>query len=195
MIVGVSGRTAAEWYAPKYANVQRRAATEGTMERFRVAADQSISPADAGAAYHQLVTAGRPTSPPERPVPRQFDATALPAPRIPTAERPEGVPLDSVVDQLFQWAVSPTGFTPAQQGALRELGAHPLMEPFSILARAPGLDPVGGRFALPFPDTAWIWALPIPSFRPVRDLARTRLGVAALLLSEGESGPRGDRAA
>ena len=62
----------------------------------------------------------------------------------------------------------------------------PLWTQYDLIARAPAVDILGGRFVMPFPDDALIFQMPILRFAATKELAYAGVSRAAYHLAVGE---------
>jgi hypothetical protein len=160
---------------PDFQRVQTRAAVVRSMEGYRLPADPSVSPMDAGEAMMALASvSGQPPSDLLRGPVRSYEA-----PIFPEDSAGEG---------------GPTGLQPGEWAAelmpraneldsetvrfLAERGSHPALAEISVLARARGLDEAGGLWVSPLPPDVAIWELPIPRYRGLRDAVYAHIGGA-----------------
>ena len=166
-----------------------RARLAATVLPFATPIDPAVTPTEAGEAYWRIETTLR-RVPATAHMPEHPAAPLNPLPvleRVDTlfvGERAEGW---LGPDELKLLERARRGFSPAESAWLRELSRHPVWADFAIIARAPALDAIGGRYRLPFPAEALDSDRRIVSFGATRALAYANGARAALLLSEGRS--------
>lgn len=152
-------------------------------------ADRSITPMQAGLAFNAL----------------QAKVEVRGFPMIEPAERPVAIwDTQIVTPDMFRTA-QPTvykgpssltileavskGFTPQEMRYLRDLAGSPVWKNFDLVARAPAVDFVGGRFRVPFAPDATHFELPTLRYKGTKDLAYAAVSRAAyhLAMSQRDS--------
>jgi len=78
------------------------------------------------------------------------------------------------------------GFSPGERAYLEALSASPLWRDFDLVARAPAVDVIGGRFRIPFGRDAFPEQRPIPSFKTSRELSYAAVARAAHYMAIGQ---------
>jgi hypothetical protein len=150
-------------------------------------ADPSITPMQAGIALNSLQ--------PVRTDVRGFETisrtarpeatwrTAVLAPDLFPTARPDhyvGPSSRSVLE------ASVKGFNPREMEYLRALATAPVWKEFDLVARAPAVDAIGGRFKVPFAPGARPEQRPLPSFKVSKELAYAAISRAAYHMALGE---------
>ena len=184
-VVGFKGENA--WGYGNFGNDAR--AKLALSEAYRPLAlpkDPSITPMQAGLAFNAL---------------QQKRESAV-FPIVELASRPEHswerVPMtdDMFVDAKMTFGFNgpasavilervSKGFTPKESAYLHVLATAPVWREFDLVARAPGVDIIGGSFKLPFPDNADLNRMPV-SYKATRELAYASVARAAYHLSVGQ---------
>jgi len=172
---------------PKLSGIRSKHQLTSVVRPYTVPRDSTITPREAGDAFYVITesqashdrTGGGPF--PERALPRRL--APLPELRdsalFPLARAWRGP------DDLRILELAVRGFSPAQRRWLEQFAAHPVWAEFSKVARARDMDDIGARFVLPFPADANVYAMPIPLFGGLKQLAYANTVRAALYLSEG----------
>lgn len=78
------------------------------------------------------------------------------------------------------------GVSPAELAFLKTVATAPLWQQFDLVARAPAVDILGGRFVLPFPENALASQLPLMRYAATKELAYAGVSRAAYHLAVGE---------
>ena len=151
-----------------------------------LSADRSITPMQAGLAFNALQekieVRGFPMNEPaERPIATW--ETQIVTPDMFRTAKPTVYKGPSSVTILE--AVS-KGFTPQEMAYLRELAGSPVWKHFDVVARAPAVDFVGGRFRVPFAPDATHFELPTLRYKGTRDLAYAAVSRAAYHMTMGQ---------
>lgn len=170
-----------------YENAQRRWRAEATTLTFAPPVDSSISPLEAGEAYHRISAMLRAV----RWTPASFERVGGPRIPLPSLDAEDAPFRDSrgragypSTDTLL--ARAQRGFTPAEAAWLQEVSDHPIWADHSVLARAPALDLWGARFEFPLPDSVAPYELPIVPLGALRDLHSANVARAALALGQND---------
>jgi hypothetical protein len=184
VLAGVFGPMLWSLSLPAFANTQEKLRLAGAARPWKVATDSTITPAAAGRAYAILMSRHAQEGPMLQPVPRRgpvpWDEN-LPEHLFPTA-RPKGY-LGPDNQQIL--LAARRGFTREELAYLGRV-AHADVWPYvSIVARAPALDALGGRYVTPFPPTANSYTLPIPHFANTKAIAYAASARAAWHLAQG----------
>ena len=168
-------------------NIAGKAAMVEPVRSLRLPTDPSITPMQAGIGLNELqpiqtaVRGFESISPVVQPV-ATWQRAAMAADLFPTA-RPhlyEGPSSRSVLE------ASVNGFSPREMEYLRTLATAPVWRQFDLVARAPAVDAVGGRFRTPFAPEARPEQVPLPGFRRARDLAYAAVSRAAYHMALGQ---------
>jgi hypothetical protein len=179
-----------DWLSRTLANNSMRATRTAAAERvrpFRVPADPSITPLQAGVALNALqpIRLKVPGFEAIEPGTRAVDTwrTVTLASDMFATARPDlyGGPSSRTVLEA-----SVKGFTPREMEYLRALAAAPIWRQFDLVARAPSVDVIGGQFRTPFGTEARPEQRPLPAFRDSRDLAYAAVARAAYYMAIGE---------
>ncbi len=157
------------------------------VRQFAVARDASITPMAAGVAFESLQPEPRPPGEFTRRVPQS--RAVLPW----QAQPPLGKTLFSGLQSSSWWgptsmgliAAVPKGFSAEERQVLRLIGTASVWRTFDLVASAPRVDMVGGRFVTPFSSGANYWNMPILRFAATKELAYAGVSRAAWHLSEG----------
>jgi hypothetical protein len=151
------------------------------LRRYELEPDGSVPTAEAGEALHALLSVA------QEPGERTLERAPV---RVYQQEWfPEDT--DSITGgEHGAWALDlfarvSRGLAPRERDYLNRVASHPAHAEFRRVALADSVDIIGARYALPFPDTATPFILPIPQFRGVRDAANAHIALAALELSQG----------
>ena len=168
-------------------NTTARMLATQPLRAFAVARDPSITPLQAGAALNALQY--------RRPMNVGFQAIA-PATHFRRPWRTNRIAEDMFVSARPDMTGAPSsamileaaakGFSPREQAYLRELAEAPIWHEFDIVARAPGVDVLGGQLRLPFDPDALPEMRPLPSFRDSKELAYAAVSRAAYYMSIGQ---------
>ena len=175
------GPILAEIAVPSFQPVQEAAGGAEALRRYQLAEDPTISADDAGAALQNLAFVGGPPSPDamERP-----PATTYERPWFPNPDYFPDPFSESVAADLLSRPLS--AFNPEEQAALRQAAEHPAQAEFDLLARAPLVDVVSGRWTLPFPDSTTFQDL-WPRFPELRTAGLARVAKAAVEVADGQT--------
>ncbi len=174
------GPILAEIAVPSFQPVQEAAGGAEALRRYRLAQDPAISSVDAGAALQNLAFVGGPPTP--EPMERR-PATAYEEPWFPDPDYFPDPFSESVAADLVSQPLA--SFSDEERAALMQAAAHPAQEEFELLARAPLVDIVGGRWRLPFPDSTTfqdLWT----RFPAIRTAGLARVAKATVELSQGQ---------
>lgn len=154
------------------------------------AVDSGISPDSAGRTLHALVTAlQRAPSRRSGRAPEQPRAPYVPFPSVYAEDAPfrdlpkSGTPLPDPAP-LFARALQ--GFSREERLWLQDVAEHPVWALHAVVARAPAVDILGGRFVLPFEADTDPFALTITSLTTNNTLVVANGLRASLLLANGE---------
>ena len=149
-------------------------------------ADRSITPMQAGLAFNafqaKVEVRGFPMiEPAERPV-APWDTQIMTPDMFRTAQPTvyKGPSSQSILE-----AVS-NGFTAQEMTYLRDLAGAPVWKNFDLVARAPAVDFVGGRFRVPFAPGATHFELPTLRYKGTKDLAYAAVSRAAYHMAMGQ---------
>ena len=154
---------------------------------FALPKDPSITPADAGRAFAELQ-------------PERSGGAAFRQQSVVHLERPWAPP-SALPGDLFRSA-RPTsfggpddrkileavanGFSPAEMAYLERLAHAPAWRAFDLVARAPAVDLIGGRFRLPFGPDATPDEMPLLNFAGTKELAYASVSRAAYHMAIGQ---------
>jgi hypothetical protein len=167
---------------PKFSSTQKRAGAAEALRRFRLPPDSRISPMEAGEALQALLSAGGGNPPgdwmkdPVRILEAEFYQEGV--------DNPTGIRPEKWAAELFPAVTE--GLPPEAEVFLREVAAHPGLEEFEVLARAPALDVLGARYRLPLPEEASAMSMPIPRLSPLRKGSYALVAKAAVQLMDGD---------
>jgi hypothetical protein len=159
LIANAAGRTIIEIATPELGSIERRYESTRALQRWQVPVDAAIAPLDAGIAFATMdhrrweqtgAFALRDKSP--LPTPPWADSA-------PPGLRIQGRAVTAIADP---WIDSVTRrLTPVELAWMREVTAYPGWDLMRTVARASRVDLIGGRFELPFPEEADVFAMPI----------------------------------
>ncbi|GMR13880.1 MAG: hypothetical protein BMS9Abin29_2105 [Gemmatimonadota bacterium] len=180
-ITGAVGPLLAEIAIPQFLSVQEMAGAIEPLRRYRLEADPSISPVQAGLAFNNLAFVGlvpeegRLELAPTRPYPEHWFPNPGSFPNI----FQEDVARDLMIR-------TDGGFDSDELAALRQAAAHPGQRELEILARAGEADLVSTRWQVPFPDTLSMFTMPLPHFTEIRYAALANVSRAAVEVIDGD---------
>ena len=184
-IVAVTGNRV--WvYASWNTNVRARIAQSAGARPLALPKDPSITPMQAGLAFNAL----------------QEKVEAKGFPMIEPAVRPEASWEHAIITPDMFRTAQPTvyhgpnsqaileavakGFTPKEMAYLKTLATAPVWKNFDLVARAPAVDFIGGRFKVPFGAGVTAPDLPIIRFKDVREIAYAATSRAAYHMALGQ---------
>jgi hypothetical protein len=176
------GPILAEIAVPSFLSVQEMAGAAEALRRYRLEPDASIDPAAAAAALQNLAFVG------SRPAPEAWEKGPARAYSERWFPEPDYFPdpfSETVASELIGRPLE--AFTADEQAALRRAALHPASVEFDVLARAPLIDVVSGRWVLPFPDTLTFHDLPWPRFPAFRTAGLAQVAKASVELSSGQA--------
>ena len=78
------------------------------------------------------------------------------------------------------------GFTPQEMAYLKTLATAPVWRNFDLVARAPAVDFIGGRFRVPFGADVTVYQLPMIRYKEIKELAYAALSRAAYHMAIGQ---------
>jgi hypothetical protein len=87
-------------------------------------------------------------------------------------------------DKILEAAAK--GLSAKELGYLKTVASAPLWAQYDLIARAPAVDMLGGRFQLPYPDQALIYNLQLMKYAATKELAYAGVSRAAYHLAVGE---------
>jgi hypothetical protein len=174
------GPILAEIAVPSFQPVQEAAGGAEALRRYQLEQDGAITAEQAGAALQNLAFVGGPASPEptERAPTTTYETGWFPEPDYFPDPFSQTVAFDLVSRPL-------SAFSDEEQAALRQAATHPAHAEFRLLARAPLVDVVGGRWRLPFPDSTSFQDL-WPRFPAFRTAGLAMVAKAAVELSDGQ---------
>jgi hypothetical protein len=180
-MTGAVGTMLAAIAVPSFDRAQARVAVAEVLRRYKLEADGSVTPTEAGEALHSLLSAteeaGNRTLQHE-PV-RVYQQEWFPE----DADSVMGGSSEEWALGLFEGVLQ--GLGPEERDYLARVAAHPAHAEFRTVALAGAVDLIGTRYVLPFPDTVTPFELPIPKFGGIGDGANAHVALAALELSRG----------
>jgi hypothetical protein len=92
---------------------------------------------------------------------------------------------DGPSNQIILEAVAKR-FSQSERAYLRALATSPGWRDFDLVARAPAVDIIGGRFRIPFGSDAFPEQRPLPSFKASREFAYAAVARAAHYMAVGQ---------
>ena len=179
-VTAAIGPILAEIAVPTFLSVQEMAGAAETLRRYRLDADETLTPSRAGAALQNIafVDGGDP-EPWERAPEVRYEHGWFPDPESFPDPFSETVARDLMTRPFGD-------FSAEEQAALRQAATHPAHTEFHVLARASLVDVVSGRWILPFPDTLSYQSLPWPRFAAFRTGGLAQVAKAAVEVAEGQ---------
>ncbi|MES2179947.1 MAG: hypothetical protein V4550_18950 [Gemmatimonadota bacterium] len=184
-LVGVLGERFGAYMQPRYTNTDERLNRADAMRRFALPKDPSIAPLQAGLAFNALQPADTRKS--------AFSLVELPSradafwrdeelePGLFPKARPtqvRGLPNPNLILGLV-----PAGFSKEEREFLERVATAPIWRTLDSVTRAPAVDMLGGRFRLPYPDSAHVFEMPLSKFAATKELAYASQVRAAYHLS------------
>ena len=183
-IVAVNGDDL--WRATIGRNTQSKVERAELMRPFALPFDPSITPGQAGRAFNALSPNLADVNFPSPPLASRPEATwsgaLFTSDMFPTS-RPYG--FNGPASGKILEAVA-HGFTPKEMEFLRTLSTASVWREFDLLARAPAVDFIGGRFVIPFTPGATIRQLPIPRFAATKEMSYAAVSRAAYHMAIGQ---------
>jgi len=186
-IVAVEGGTFARAvFQPSASMASRRKMVE-PLRALMLPRDPSITPMQAGATLNAILYT--PEKVPGYELIEPNSRAELPwhgaklAPDMFVTARPnlyEGPESRSILEAATR------GFSPREMEYLRTLATAPVWRDVDLVARAPVVDVIGGRFRIPFGPEARPEQLPLPTFRASRELAYASVSRAAYYMASGQ---------
>jgi hypothetical protein len=187
VLVLVQGDSLARMLYRSHDNTFTRVAAADRVRPFRLPADPSITPMQAGLALNRLQPS-RATSPgfellaPDGQIVLPWRSMSI-SPDMFVSARPslyEGPSSQAILEAAAR------GFSPNERAYLEAVSASPVWRDFDLVARAPAVDIVGGRFRIPFGADALPEQRPIPSFKTSRELSYAAVARAAHYMAIGQ---------
>ena len=166
--------------------------TQSTVKRaellrpFALSSDPAITPIRAGLAFNALQPKHTDINFPLRQLASRPEATWNSAPltsNMFTAALRNGFHGPSSGKILEAVA---HGFTPQEMEFLRTLSTAPVWREFDLIARAPAVDFIGGRFVIPFATGAAVWQMPVATFAATKEMAYAAVSRAAYHMAIGQ---------
>ncbi|MEO8623520.1 MAG: hypothetical protein ABI625_20755 [bacterium] len=187
--VATAGIRLHKFMQPSFANTQARLERAEAVRQFTLPKDSSITPTQAGVAFNNLQPSGASTT---RFVFRQV-----------ASRPPSPWPDEKLAPELFPTARStlssggPSATRILSLAARGEVSKEELeflgdvaharvWRDVEIVGRAPAVDIIGGRFVIPFPDDAYVFAMPLLKFSATKDLAYAGVSRAAYYLARNQ---------
>ena len=168
-------------------NTRARVAQVKLARSLMLPADPSITPMRAGLAFAAL-------QPPVIPA-AHFPVVAVPS-RAEPSWRSAAITPDMFANGYSNLEQSPSssvileraaaGFSAKELAWLRVLATAPEWRDFDLVARAPAVDFIGGRFIIPFAPAATPEAMPLPRYKSAREMAHAAVSRAAYHLAIGQ---------
>lgn len=175
-------------YTAFTSQTQARIALSDAVRPFALPKDPSITPMQAGLAFNALQ--------PEMEVKVKGFLMIEPAVR-PEATWEHAIITPDMFRQaqptIFHGPNSQTileavahGFTPQEMAYLKTLATAPVWQNFDLVARAPAVDFIGGRFKVPFGADVKSYELPILRYKGPKELAYAAVSRAAYHMALGQ---------
>ena len=192
LIVGaVGGSVWAEW-TPPIEKTRKKIVLAEAWREFTVPSDSGITPLAAGRAFFALQPGG-PGAPgfPEvvvTHVPFPWDSVGAPDGLFPTA-KPDSGPSVLKFKGPSPRAILPAamrGFSRDEMAYLERIAHDPVWRTVDTVARARSVDFVGGRFVLPFSESASPFGMPTPFVGRAKSLAYATPLRAAYYMARGQ---------
>lgn len=185
----VSRQGTPRWMESGFVNTAARMRGAERLRGYAIARDPSVDAEAAGRALSALMPA-RHVSPGwvERPVSERI-ARSWATAKIPAAFTTQrgysswnGPASASVLLTVAK------GVAPADLAYLRMISTAPVWPAFDLVARAPRVDLLGGRYELPLGSDARSYSMPLWSFAGTKELAYASVSRAAYYLAIGQRG-------
>ncbi len=167
-------------------NTRARVAQADASRPLALPRDPTITPMQAGLAFSALQpkveVQGFPMiEPAVRPMASWETATLTPE-MFPTAQPNmfRGPSSTAILEAVSK------GFTPQELAYLRTVATAPVWLNFDLVARAPAVDFIGGRFRVPFPSNATHYELPVLRYKGTKELAYAAVSRAAYHMAIGQ---------
>lgn len=148
--------------------------------------DPSITPLQAGLAFNALQpkieVKGFPMIEPAVRPEATWDRTTLTPDMFRTAQWDmyPGPSSRSILEAVAK------GFTPKEMAYLKTLATAPVWQNYDLVARAPAVDFIGGRFKVPFGADVKSYELPLIRYKGTKELAYAALSRAAYHMALGQ---------
>ncbi len=173
--------------SPGWGNTVERLHFAERIRHLAVAKDPAIRPAQAGLALAALgPTVRNNLDFPQRPAVARFarpwNNTPIPA----TLQVGSKVSSWYGPNSLSIIGHASRGLSPKEIAYLKVIATAPVWPAYDLVARAPMVDVLGGRFLVPFPDNAQVALMPSPSFSASKELAYASVSRAAYYLAIGK---------
>lgn len=186
-LVAVRGDWLARRVLRDGANIEARVDLARAVRPFALQHDPSITPMRAGLALNATQQSQKPAPgfeliEPASRVVYPWQLGPIEPGMFPTA-RPQFYSGPSTPNVLVAAA---KGFSAREREYLHFLATSPVWREFDLVARAPAVDIVGGRFRLPFGPGATAEQRPIPKFGETKELAYAAVSRAAYHMSLGQ---------
>jgi hypothetical protein len=180
-VASAVGPVLADVTVAPFSAIEMQAAQASALRYLRLPPDQEISPTQAGEALQVLASAGGTNR--GQPVWKDPVRT-LEAPFFPQGvESPLELRREKWPGELLPLAAQ--GLPPEQEAFLRKVAAHPGLQEFETLGRAPGADILGSRLQLPLPEGTSSWDIPVPRVSALRDGANALVARAVVQFLDG----------
>lgn len=179
-LTNMVGPVLASIVVPSFNRTQEKAATVEVYRRYRLAADPSVTPMEAGEALVNLGSVGGwDEASIAKPPARRYEEPFPPD----DPENPLGITPREWSEKLFPKVAE--GLTAEERAFLDNVAAHPALDEFEVMALAPGADFLGAQFVLPFPPGMTLFELPIPKISRIRTAAQSMVARAVVQYLEG----------
>ena len=183
-IVAVNGDSI--WRSAIGRNTRSKIERMELLRPFSLPTDPTITPMRAGLAFNALQPKLEDGNFPSPKLPSRPEATwrntSLTNDMFPTA-RPNG--FNGPANEKILEAVA-RGFTQQEMQFLRTLATAPAWREFDLIARAPAVDFLGGRFVIPFAPGATMNQMPVPRFAATKEMAYAAVSRAAYHMAIGQ---------
>ncbi|CAN5917389.1 hypothetical protein BH11GEM1_BH11GEM1_20800 [soil metagenome] len=167
-------------------NTRARISQSEAMRPLALPKDASITPLQAGLAFNALQpkveAKGFPMIEPAVRLEASWEHAIITPDMFPTAQ-PNMSHAPSTQAILEAGA---KGFTPQEMAYLKTLATAPVWRNFDLIARAPAVDLIGGRFKVPFSPDVRAYELPLIQFKFAREVANAAVSRAAYHMALGQ---------
>ena len=175
------------WTSTAFSNNTRaRISQSEAMRPLALPKDASITPLQAGLAFNalqpKLEVPGFPMiEPAVRPEASWKDAIVTPDMFVKAQPNMSHSPASNTILEA-----ATKGFTPQEMSYLKTLSTAPVWRNFDLIARAPAVDLIGGRFKLPFSPDVRAYQLPLFKYKFAKEVAYAAVSRAAYHMALGQ---------
>jgi hypothetical protein len=176
-LMGITVPVSLPDYLPRFQGIQEKGWTVQHMRAYRLPADESVTPLQAGQALHNLnFVGGRREQREMERAPAVYHDQAWQFGR----SRARGIahPVDLLLKPTSE-------LTEREWEVLRREAANPAHAEFAVLGRAGAADFTTAMYELPIPASYNVESFPVPRFQGISDGAKSHVAVAAYELHSG----------